>query len=115
MQNDKYTSASDHCLVLPLIVSGILFLGKAGFGRDGEGGWLLHVMHGIMAKHIQFIGQHNDNCLDFLLVMTQVMDHICVHFESNTGSPTTSGLKTAPTLQHKLSNDLIFRNKYILN
>ena len=114
MQNDKYTSASDHCLVLPLIVSGILFLGKAGFGRDG-GGWLLHAMHGIMAKHIQFIGQHNDNCLDFLLVMTQVMDHICVHFESNTGSPTTSGLKTAPTLQHKLSNDLIFRNKYILN
>nr|XP_022319489.1 uncharacterized protein LOC111122170 isoform X3 [Crassostrea virginica] len=89
--------------------------GKAGFGRDGEGGWLLHVMHGFMAKHIQHIRQHNDNCLDFLLVMTQVMDHICVHFETNTGSPTTSGLKTAPTLQHKLSNDLIFRNKYILN
>ncbi|XP_062611735.1 uncharacterized protein LOC134273555 [Saccostrea cucullata] len=86
--------------------------GKAGFGREKEGGWMIHVMHGIMVKHIEFIGQDRRNCLDFLSVMTCVMRFIGFYYETDTGKPNTSGFKTAPTMQHKLSKDLIFRNKY---
>ncbi|XP_061175581.1 uncharacterized protein LOC133184508 [Saccostrea echinata] len=86
--------------------------GKAGFGRDEKGGWMIHEMHRIMEKYIEFIGQDRRNCLDFLSVMTCVMRVIGFYYETDTGNPNTSGLKTAPTMQHKLSKDLIFRNKY---
>lgn len=87
--------------------------GKVGFGREELGGWLLHVTHEIMSEHIDIIGKNPQNSFDFLSVMTYVMHKIGVDFETDTEDPLTSGLKTAPTLQHKLSKDLIFRKKYI--
>ncbi|XP_056017527.1 uncharacterized protein LOC125669447 isoform X2 [Ostrea edulis] len=87
--------------------------GKASFGREEKGGWMIHVMHRIMVQHVEFIQKDKENCLDFLSVMTNVMRHIGFYFETDTGNPNTSGYKAAPTLQHKLSKDLIFRNKYV--
>lgn len=69
-------------------------------------------MHEVMVKHIVHIRKDPMNCIDFLSVMTFTMYNIAIHYETNTGEPSTSGFKTAPTLQHKLSYDLIFRNKY---
>jgi hypothetical protein len=74
---------------------------------------MIHVMHKILVHHIKFIQQDNQNCIDLLSVMTSVMRDIGFNYETDTGNPNTSGCKTAPTLQHKLSKDLIFRKKYV--
>eukprot|EP00105_Crassostrea_gigas_P020563 XP_011439360.1 PREDICTED: uncharacterized protein LOC105336650 isoform X2 [Crassostrea gigas] len=86
--------------------------GKVAYGREENGGWLVNAMHEVMVKHIVHIRENPMNCIDFLSVMTFTMYNIAIHYETNTGEPSTSGFKTAPTLQHKLSYDLIFRNKY---
>lgn len=73
---------------------------KFAYGRDGMGGWMLHVFSEVVKK----IGTVCD--VDLLTLTTIVSDIVATQFQTN--SPSLHGAKTAITVEHRLIKDIYF-------
>ncbi|KAJ8309217.1 hypothetical protein KUTeg_014091 [Tegillarca granosa] len=73
---------------------------KFSYGRDGLGGWMLHVFSEVVKKT-------NPVCnVDLLTLTTTVCDIVAHKFQTN--STSLSGAKTAITVEHRLIKDIYF-------